>query len=189
MMEFDDIIVGAGSAGCVLAARLSEDPARRVCLVEAGGPDDVLVRAPLGFVLCAALGRHLYPWETEPQAGLGGRRGFQPRGKVLGGSSAVNAMVYCRGNRYDYDSWAALGNPGWDYAGVLPYFKRAEHCECLRGGSGVGAVKGAVNLPQPRMQSGHASVGAARKRAGRRPLSRTASPKHPRGCRAPRNPP
>jgi choline dehydrogenase len=130
-MEFDDVIVGGGSAGCVLAARLSEDPQRQVCLLEAGGTPDALVRAPLGFVLCAPLGRHLYRWQTVPQAGLGGRRGFQPRGKVLGGSSAVNAMVYCRGNRDDYDGWAALGNPGWDYAGVLPYFKRAEHCECL----------------------------------------------------------
>jgi choline dehydrogenase len=133
--EFDYLIAGGGSAGCVLAARLSEDPRVRVCLLEAGGPgDSVLLRAPLGFVACVPLRRHLWYLETEPQPGLGGRRGFQPRGKTLGGSSAVNAMVYCRGNREDYDRWAQQGNPGWDYESVLPYFKRAERSECFGAG-------------------------------------------------------
>ncbi|SPJ17399.1 Alcohol dehydrogenase (acceptor) [Burkholderiales bacterium] len=130
--EFDYVIVGAGSAGCVLAGRLSEDRNVSVCLLESGGPDSsVLVHAPLGFVLAAPTGLNAWMFETEPQPGLGGRRGFQPRGRTLGGSSSINAMVYCRGHRNDYDRWAELGNPGWDYDRVLPLFKRAEHCECV----------------------------------------------------------
>ena len=151
-MEFDYVIVGGGSAGCVLAARLSEDPTTRVCLLEAGGPDDsVLIRAPLGFAAGGPLGLNAALYETVRQDGLNGRRGFQPRGKVLGGSSAVNAMVYCRGHASDYDGWAAAGNPGWDYASVLPYFKRAEHNEC--GGEddyrGVGGPLNVSHLRSP----------------------------------------
>lgn len=131
-MEFDYIVVGAGSAGCAVAARLAEDPNVSVCLLEAGGSDDnVLVRAPLGFAASAKVKLNVVHYHTEPQPELGGRRGFQPRGKVLGGSSSVNAMVYCRGNRSDYDGWAAAGNPGWDYASVLRYFKRAEDSTCF----------------------------------------------------------
>ncbi len=132
MAAFDYIVVGGGSAGCVLAGRLSENPNISVCLLEAGGPDDsVFIRAPLGFAATAAVGLNNWRYETVPQAGLNGRRGYQPRGKVLGGSSSINAMVYTRGNRFDYDHWASLGNPGWDFDAVLPYFKRAEHSECF----------------------------------------------------------
>jgi len=129
---FDYVIVGGGAAGCVLANRLSEDPGNSVCLVEEGGRHDgVLVRAPMGFALGAQLKANLHPYQSVPQPGLNGRRSYQPRGKVLGGSTAVNAMMYVRGHPGDYDDWAALGNAGWDYASVLPYFRKSENNECF----------------------------------------------------------
>ncbi len=129
-MEFDYVVVGAGSAGCVLAARLSEDPGVTVCLVESGGTDkSVLIHAPVGVVAMVPTKINNYAYETVPQPGLNGRRGYQPRGKTLGGSSSINAMLYVRGNRWDYDHWAALGNPGWGYDEVLPLFKRSENNE------------------------------------------------------------
>ena len=127
---FDYVIAGAGSAGCVLAARLSEDPTVRVCLLEAGPADkSALIHCPGGLALLGKTGKFNWAFETVPQPGLGGRRGYQPRGKVLGGSSSVNAMIYVRGQPQDYDAWAAEGNDGWGWADVLPYFKRAEHNE------------------------------------------------------------
>ncbi|KAB2871356.1 MAG: choline dehydrogenase [Burkholderiaceae bacterium] len=130
MQSFDYLIVGGGSAGCVLAARLSEDPKVRVALLEAGPPDtSVLIHCPAGLAVLAKNGQANWAFETVPQAGLSGRRGYVPRGKVLGGSSSVNAMVYIRGQRGDYDHWAAEGNPGWGFDDVLPYFKRSEHNE------------------------------------------------------------
>ena len=143
---FDYVIVGGGSAGCVLAGRLSEDPSVRVCLLEAGPPDSsVFIRAPLGFAAGAPLGLNTARYTTVPQAGLGGRKGFQPRGRVLGGSSAINAMMHVRGHRSDYDHWAALGNPGWDFESVLPYFKRAENSECT-GANDLRGVGGPLNV-------------------------------------------
>jgi choline dehydrogenase-like flavoprotein len=124
---FDYIIVGGGSAGCVLAARLTENPEVTVALLEAGPADkSVLIHCPAGLALIAKNGQANWKFETTPQPGLNGRRGYQPRGKVLGGSSSVNAMIYIRGQREDYDSWAAQGNAGWSFDEVLPYFKKAE---------------------------------------------------------------
>lgn len=127
---FDYIVVGAGSAGCVVASRLTEDPNVYVCLIEAGGPDkSIFIHAPAGLVAMLPIPFNNWAFKTVPQKGLNGRQGYQPRGKVLGGSSSINAMLYVRGNRQDYDHWAALGNQGWSYEDVLPYFKKAEHNE------------------------------------------------------------
>ena len=123
----DIVIVGGGSAGCVLAARLSEDPSRKVVLLEAGDSNDHwYIKMPAALLVPVATTLSNWHFETTPQPGFGGRRGYQPRGKGLGGSSAINAMVYTRGNRADFDHWADLGNSGWGYDDVLPYFRRAE---------------------------------------------------------------
>ncbi|OKH94899.1 GMC family oxidoreductase [Streptomyces uncialis] len=126
MNTYDYVVVGAGSAGCVLAARLSEDPGTRVALIEAGGADTAQdIHVPAAF---SRLFKSDLDWDldSEPEPGIGGRRAYLPRGKVLGGCSSINAMIYIRGNRADYDGWAAAGAEGWSYDDVLPYFRRSE---------------------------------------------------------------
>ncbi|MCP5172306.1 MAG: choline dehydrogenase [Pseudomonadales bacterium] len=124
----DYVIVGGGSAGCVLANRLSADPSVNVLLLEAGARDsNPLYRVPAGFFPLMMSGKGNWNYETTPQAGLGGRTAYFPRGKVLGGSSAINGMVVSRGNSGDYDRWAELGNAGWSFADCLPYFKEIEN--------------------------------------------------------------
>ncbi|WP_175719187.1 GMC family oxidoreductase [Burkholderia anthina] len=130
--SFDYLVVGGGSAGSVLASRLTEDPDVTLCLFEAGGTGDGWpINVPAALVLMVPSRLNNWSLETVPQKGLLGRRGYQPRGKALGGSSAINAMVYTRGHHADYDDWAALGNEGWAWKDVFPYFKRSEHNERL----------------------------------------------------------
>lgn len=127
MDEFDYVIVGAGSAGCVLANRLSENGRHRVALLEAGGSDlNFWVRMPIGYGKAFCHSGLNWKYLTEPNPGIDNRRSYWPRGKVLGGSSSINAMVFIRGQADDFDGWEALGNPGWGYQDVLPFFKRME---------------------------------------------------------------
>ncbi|MGP8297700.1 GMC family oxidoreductase [Streptomyces inhibens] len=144
----DYVIAGAGSAGCVLAARLSEDPYVRVALVEAGGADTAPeIHTPLAF---GSLFRSEWDWDyhTDPEPGLDGRRAYLPRGRMLGGSSSMNAMIYIRGNRADYDEWPALGAPGWAWDDVLPYFLRSEDNE--RGPSALHGAGGPLTVSDGR---------------------------------------
>lgn len=144
MKPYDFLIIGGGSAGCALAARLTEDPANRVLVLEAGRPDyrwDVFIHMPAA--LTYPIGSRFYDWqyESEPEPHMGRRRIYHARGKVLGGSSSINGMIFQRGNPMDYEKWAsAPGMATWDYAQCLPYFKRLETTlagsDQYRGGSG-----------------------------------------------------
>lgn len=148
-MAYDYIIVGGGSAGSTLAARLSEDANTTVCLLEAGGGgNSFLVRTPAAVVAMLPGRPKINNWafNTVPQPGLNDRRGYQPRGKVLGGSSAINAMLYIRGHQSDYDDWADLGCDGWSWDQVLPYFRRSENNE--RGGDDLHGDSGPLNVSQ-----------------------------------------
>jgi choline dehydrogenase len=148
MSSFDYVIVGAGSAGCVLAARLTEDPDVRVCLIEAGPADTAdEIHLPAG---CLAVGQSKFDWAfiSDPEPGLAGRQRYLPRGRTLGGSSSTNAMVYIRGNRLDYDGWAALGHDGWGWDDVLPYFIRSEDNE--RGPSELHGAGGPLSVTEGR---------------------------------------
>ena len=124
---YDYIVVGAGSAGCVVAARLSEDKDCRVLLLEAGGKDDhPYVKMPIGFLRAMLVPKHTWGYASEPEPGLNNRKVMLPRGRLLGGSSSINGMFYMRGHPRDFDTWRQMGADGWGYADVLPYFKRME---------------------------------------------------------------
>lgn len=165
---YDFIIVGAGSAGCVLANRLSSDPSIKVCLVEAGPKDSsVMVHVPLGIIGMMHSKKMNWRYYTEEESNLNNRQLFWPRGKTLGGSSASNAMCYIRGHACDYDEWASLGNEGWSYKEVLPYFKKSQHQE--RGGDTYHGSHGPLNVSDLRIKNplSEAFIKAA-KQAGHR---------------------
>jgi choline dehydrogenase len=145
---YDYIIIGAGSAGCVLASRLSEDPTVKVLLLEAGSKDTAKeIHMPVAFSKLFK-GPNDWAYYTEPERRLGNRSLYGPRGKVLGGSSSLNAMIYIRGHRSDYDQWRDLGNAGWGYADVLPYFKKAENNQ--NGASEYHGASGPLRVSNPR---------------------------------------
>jgi len=144
-MDYDYIIVGAGSAGCVMANRLSENPNNRVLLLEAGGSDNnPFIHMPAGLWQLRNNQKINWSYMTEPQAGLNQRRLFWPRGRILGGSSSINAMIYYRGQVEDYDNWQAQGNPGWDFASVLPWFLKSQDQQ--RGASELHATGGPLSV-------------------------------------------
>src|ERR1043165_820568 len=125
--SFDYIVVGAGSAGCVLTSRLTASGRHRVLLIEAGGEDrNLWIHVPIGYAKLFADARHNWLYNSEPEPELGGRSIIQPRGKVMGGSSSINGLLYIRGQAEDFDHWRQLGNAGWSFTDVLPYFRRAE---------------------------------------------------------------
>ena len=149
--EYDYIIVGAGSAGCLLANRLSADPATRVLLLEAGGKDDwIWFHIPVGYLFAIGNPRSDWMFKTEPEQGLNGRSLNYPRGKVIGGSSSINAMIYMRGQAADYDHWRQLGLSGWGSDDVLPFFRR--HEDHFLGESDAHAVGGELRIEPPRVR-------------------------------------
>src|ERR1700734_2184493 len=147
--EFDYIIVGAGSAGCLLANRLSADADKRVLLLEAGGRDNwIWFHIPVGYLFAIGNPRSDWMFKTEPEPGLNGRSLNYPRGKVIGGSSAINAMIYMRGQAADYDHWRQLGLAGWGWDDVLPYFR--QHENHFLGESLAHATGGELHVSAPR---------------------------------------
>src|ERR1700755_167384 len=148
--QYDFIITGAGSAGCVLAARLSESGRFKVLLLEAGGKDTSFwIHVPMGYAKTFVDPKVNWKFESEPEEELNGRTMYQPRGKVLGGTSSINGMIYMRGNAADYDEWRQRGCTGWDFDSVLPFFRKAENQQ--RGPSEFHGVGGPLTVSdQPR---------------------------------------
>ena len=150
--DFDVVVVGAGSAGCVLSARLTENPNITICAIEAGGRDrNPWIHIPMGFGKLVPNPNMNWGYATEPEPGLGGRSIVWPRGKVLGGSGSINGMAYHRGHPTDYDDWAAAGNAGWSWKEVLPYFRLSEN-NADRRDTAVHGIDGPIHvtfIPKP----------------------------------------
>src|ERR1700720_4398574 len=149
--DFDYIVVGAGTAGCIVANRLSANPANRVLILEAGGNDNwIWFHIPVGYLFAIGNPRSDWMFKTEPEAGLNGRSLAYPRGKVIGGPSAINAMISMRGQAADYDHWRQLGLGGWGWDDVLPYFKRSERF--VDGGDALHGGEGELKVEHPRLR-------------------------------------
>src|SRR5277367_5887011 len=167
--DFDYIVVGAGTAGCIVANRLSADPAKRVLILEAGGSDNwIWFHIPVGYLFAIGNPRSDWMFRTEVEAGLNGRSLAYPRGKVIGGSSAINAMISMRGQAADYDHWRQLGLGGWAYSDVLPLFRRLE--DHFLGASEHHGTGGGWRVEAPRLASAismstRSAGGAGRRRA------------------------
>ena len=169
MDEFDYLVLGGGSAGSVVASRLSENPDVRVALLEAGGQGaSWVVNTPLAGALMVPTSLNNWAFETAPQPGLNGRRGYQPRGKALGGSSAINAMIYTRGTARDYDHWAEQGARGWSYAEVLPFFRKAERNEDFR--DRFHGTEGPLNVARSRTDNPYHGIFIEAAREAQMPL-------------------
>ena len=173
----DYIIVGAGPAGCLLANRLSQNPAHRVLLLEAGGQDNYAwIHVPVGYLYCIGNPRTDWCFKTEAEPGLGGRALNYPRGKVLGGCSSINGMIYMRGQARDYDGWAEHGNKGWSWKDVLPVFKRSENH--YAGDAELHGAQGEWRVEQQRLSWALLDAfreAAAERRASRRSPTSTAA--------------
>ena len=186
--EYDYIIVGAGSAGCLLANRLSADPASRVLVLEAGGRDNwIWFHIPVGYLFAIGNPRSDWMFKTEPDEGLNGRSLNYPRGKVIGGSSAINAMVYMRGQTADYDHWRQLGLAGWGWDDVLPYFK--QHEDHFLGETELHGGGGEMRVEEPRVRWDSARRVPRRRGAGRHQIRPRLQYRRQRGLlRFPRQP-
>lgn len=160
---YDYVIAGAGSAGCVLAARLSEDPNVKVLLIEAGAPESLFVRMPAGIRVLYKGAKHNWRFWTEPQTHLNGRKIYIPRGRVVGGSSSINSMIAIRGNRWDYDIWASMGMPEWSFDALLPYFRKLEDASLVaERGDPLRGFNGPIRLSYgPERETGQALIDSA----------------------------
>lgn len=168
---YDYLIVGAGPAGCLLANRLSADPANRVLLLEAGGPDNYpWIHIPVGYLYCIGNPRTDWCFDTDEVPGLNGRSLKYPRGKVLGGCSSINGMIYMRGQARDYDQWVAEGNPGWSWRELLPLFRRME--DHFAGTSEMHGAGGEWRVERQRLSRSCSMPSSRRRRRPASPASR-----------------
>ena len=180
---YDYVIIGGGTAGCLLANRLSADPGKRVLLLEAGGRDNYhWVHIPVGYLYCFGNPRTDWGYQTAPEPGLNGRSLAYARGRILGGCSSINGMIYMRGQARDFDHWRQLGNPGWAWDDLLPYFKRHEDT-CRAAGGGASRQGRGMAHRAPALVLGGAGRLRRRRRAGGHPAHQRFQSRQQRGRR------